>query len=137
MRAAGALQRREVELHRSVAYLLASVTPNTLNGKQAAVHRAFYEVAQQFPDLLPSIAFSREPSGPYSRSLERALFCLASARLLSMSNPSFEEMRMTPDAKRRIKEHYGAQLRHRASEFAEAAGILAEALRTEEAAPST
>ena len=124
-----ASQWREIDLHMSVAYLLASVTAEKLRGKQAAVHQAFYEAAKQFPDLLPGIAFSRDPSAPYSKALERVLFCLVSSRLLSLSNPSFEEMEMTKAIKGRIKTRYGPQLKDKTQELEEAAKVVEEALR--------
>jgi hypothetical protein len=78
-----AVRHGETDLHKVVAYLLALIPESALQGKRAKIHRAFYEIAQAFPGLLPGLAFSSNSSDPYSKPLEQILFCLANAGLTS------------------------------------------------------
>jgi len=128
MGATSELQLRDVYLHRAVAYMLACLPDRRLVGKRAALHRAFYDIATKHPDLLPGIAFSDRSSAPYSKTLERVLFGLASSRLIAYLNPSYEYMWMSPEASDRIKLKYGRELADKAADLEKAAEILATQL---------
>lgn len=121
-------ERSPVDIHTVVAYLLARVPATVLQGKQAKVHRAFYEVAERHPCLLAGLAFSQHSSNPHSKVLERILFRLAGAGLISNLNPTFKEMTMRDDAKQEIRDAYGATLERLRGEVDSAAEELAAKL---------
>jgi len=112
----------------TVAYLLALIPAQALQGKRARIHKAFYEIVKRFPHLLPGLAFSRNSSDPYSKPLERILFRLANAGLLSNLNPTFKEMTMKEEAKDLIKGEFAQDMVDREQELLEAAQLLEQYL---------
>lgn len=128
MSGSSTLQQREVDLHRAVAYILASIDEPRLRAKTAAVHEAFYAVTKADAGLLPGIAFSERAGTPYSKALEGVLFCLASSGLLSYRNPTYDYMSMDEKVRERVKTQYGPGLHARREKLEAAAKLLAEKL---------
>jgi hypothetical protein len=108
MNIAHSAEHGTIDLHKAVAYLLALIPQEVLQGKRARIHRAFFELQQSYPTLLAGLAFSKHSSDPYSKILEEILFCLANARLLSNLNPTFNAMSMSAASKKQILDEFGA-----------------------------
>ena len=52
-----------------------------------AIHRSFYDLKQEYPEVFARFIFDKHESFPYCESIEFAMGCLAGGALLQTQNP--------------------------------------------------
>ena len=86
-----------------IAGILSFLTTENIPLNTGKIHTAVFELKKKEPEVFEDFVFTTEDCYPHSALLERVLFRLQNADLISTVNPDFKQFIVTKASKRHIK----------------------------------
>lgn len=86
-----------------ILFLLAHLPTDSFNANKETLHRTFFKLRKQFPDLFTFLHFTNNENFPYSYDLDRIFFRLQNCKALSMKNPDYKRFLISDKTKERVK----------------------------------